>query len=135
MLWFDASICHIHPLLPLPSALNNDPRKNHPPPKSGAAEAQRNATRRSVHVAEELVLEDVLALLVLLALLIGLVVLPADRLVALLAGDVAHDVAARRHVALRGLAGFDVDHDVKEVRLAVLAAKVLFGGDDSWRGG
>lgn len=64
---------------------------------------------RSGDVTQELGLEDELALLVLLGSLVGLVVLPAHRLLALAAGDVADDVAAGGHVALRGLASVDVD--------------------------
>lgn len=79
----------------------------------------------SADVAEQLGLEDELALLVLLAVLVRLVVLPADRLLALLAGNVAHDVAARRHVTLARLAGVDVDHVVEEIRLTMLTAEVL----------
>lgn len=75
--------------------------------------------------AQQLGLEDELALLVLLAALVGLVVLPAHRLLALAAGDVAHDVAARGHVALAGLAHVDVDHRVEKEGFAVLAAEVL----------
>lgn len=80
---------------------------------------------RSADGAQEFSLEDELALLVLLAALVGLVVLPADRLLALAARDVAHDVAARGHVALAGLARLDVDDGVEEEGLAVLAAEVL----------
>ena len=79
----------------------------------------------SSDVAQQLGLEDKLALLVLLRRLKGLVVLPADRLLALVARDVADDVAAGGHVALIGVAGVDVDDAVEEVGLAVLAAEVL----------
>jgi hypothetical protein len=75
--------------------------------------------------AEQLRLENELALLVLFASLISLVVLPADRLFALAAVDVAYDVAAGGHVALVGLGFADVDDAVEEVRFAVLAAEVL----------
>lgn len=81
-------------------------------------------------VAEQLGLEDELALLVFLARLVGLVVLPADRLLALLAGDVADDVAPRRHAALRRLARVDVDDRVEQVSFAVLTAEVLFVSRD-----
>jgi hypothetical protein len=79
----------------------------------------------SRHRAQQLRLQNVLALLVLLAGLIGLVVLPADRLLALSAVDVAYDVAAGRHVALVGLGFGHVDDAVEEVCFAVLAAEVL----------
>ena len=65
------------------------------------------------------------ALLVLLAGLVSLIVLPADGLVALLAGDVADDVAAGGHAALGGLAGLEVHHAVEQVRLPVLTAEIL----------
>lgn len=76
-------------------------------------------------VAEQLRLEDELALLVLLGALVGLVVLPADRLLALAADDVADDVTTGRHVALVGFAGVHVDHGVEEKGLTMLAAEVL----------
>lgn len=79
----------------------------------------------STDSTQELGLQDELALLVLLTRLVRLIVLPADRLLALAAGDVAHNVAARRHVALAGLAHFDVDDGVEEEGFAVLAAEVL----------
>jgi hypothetical protein len=78
-------------------------------------------------VAEQLGLEDELALLVLLGILVGLVVLPADRVLALPAGDVAHNVPARCHVALARLARLDVDDRVEEVGFAMLATEVLLG--------
>lgn len=79
----------------------------------------------SAHGTQKLSLEYEFALLVLLARLVSLVVLPADRLLALAAGDVAHDVAAGRHVALAGLARFDVDDGVKKEGFAMLATEVL----------
>ena len=75
--------------------------------------------------AQELCLEDELALLVLLARLVGLVVFPADRLLALAAVDVAYNVAARRHVALVGVGFGHVDDAVEQVGFAVLATEVL----------
>jgi hypothetical protein len=75
--------------------------------------------------AEQLRLQDELSFLVLLARLVGLVVLPADRLLALAALDVAHYVTARGHVALVRVGLGDVDDAVEQVRLAVLAAEVL----------
>lgn len=82
---------------------------------------------------EELGLEDKLALFVLLARLVGFVILPADDLLALSAGDVADDVAASCHAALSGLAGLDVDDRVEQVRFAMLTPKIL-GDDVSGRG-
>lgn len=77
-----------------------------------------------VDVAEELSLEDELALLVLLARLVRLVILPANSLLALFAGDVTDYVSACRHAALRGLAGLNVDYAVEEVGLTMLTAEV-----------
>jgi len=78
----------------------------------------------SGHIAQHLGLEDILALLVLLARLVRLVVLPAHDDLAVAAHDVAHDVLARRHVAFGRLSLRDVDDLLEEVRLAVLAAEV-----------
>ena len=75
-------------------------------------------------VAKQLMLQDKLPLLVLLATLVGLVVLPPHRLFALSTLNVSHDVSARRHVALARLASLDVYDCVKEVCFAVLAAEV-----------
>ena len=75
--------------------------------------------------AQQLGLEDELALLVLLASLVGLVVFPAHRLLALGAVDVADNVAAGGHVALVGVGLGDVDDVVEEIGLAMLAAEVL----------
>ena len=66
--------------------------------------------RDSINCAEQFGLENVLVLLVLLARLVGLVVLPPNHLVALLAIDVSHNVPARGHIALHWLARLDVDH-------------------------
>ena len=79
----------------------------------------------SVHDAQQLGLEDELALLVLFRRLVGLVVLPPDRLAAATAHNVTHNVPARRHIALAGIAGIDIDHGVEQVRFAVLASEVL----------
>ena len=75
--------------------------------------------------AQKLRLKDEFPLLVLLRTLIRLIVLPSHRLLALPTMDIAHDVAARRHVTLAGLAFGDVDDGVEEVGFAVLAAEVL----------
>ena len=77
-------------------------------------------------VAEQLGLEDELALLVLFAGFVGLVVLPTDRFVALAASDVADNVPACRHVTFARLASRHVHDTVEQIRLAVLAAEVLF---------
>ena len=85
------------------------------------------STPSSRYFAQELRLQDKLALLVLLARLVGLVVLPAHRVVALAACYIAHDVAAGGHVAFGGLAGRDVHHGSEEVGFAMLATEVLKG--------
>ncbi|KAJ3579252.1 hypothetical protein NPX13_g1310 [Xylaria arbuscula] len=74
---------------------------------------------------DPLELEDKFPLLVFLVVLERLVVLPADRLLALAAGDVAHNVTPRGHATLRGLTGFDIDDRVEQVSLTMLAAEVL----------
>lgn len=79
----------------------------------------------SGYQAQQLTLENELALLVLLAGLVSLVILPAYRLFALSAMDVTHDVAAGGHVPLVGLGLGDVDYVVEEICFAMLAAEVL----------
>lgn len=83
------------------------------------------STSALVHLAQQLGLENVLALLVLLRRLVRLVVLPADRVAAAAADYVAHHVPARRHIALGRVTRVDVDHRVEQVRLAMLAPEVL----------
>lgn len=75
--------------------------------------------------AEQLGLEDVFSFLVLLVRLVGLVILPSDGFVALSAGDVAHNMSARRHVPLARVALRDIDNGAEQVCLAVLATEVL----------
>lgn len=77
------------------------------------------------HLAEQLCLQYEFALLVLLARLICLVVLPANRLLALLAEYIAYDVSPRCHVAFSSISRSDVHHIVKQVRLAMLTSEVL----------
>lgn len=78
-----------------------------------------------VNRAQQLGLQDILPLLVLLRRLVRLVVLPANRLLALTAADIPHHVAAGRHVALYGIGLRDVDDGGEEVGFPVLAAEVL----------
>lgn len=78
-----------------------------------------------MHSAQELRLQDKLALLVFLRRLVRLVVLPANRMLALAALDVTHHVSACRHVALHRFFLDDVDHSGEEICFAVLAAEVL----------
>lgn len=82
-------------------------------------------SQSSVHLAKQLLLQDELALLILLGALEGLVVLPPNNLFALPTGDVAHGVLAGGHVAIARVGGLDVHDDVEEVGFAVLAAEVL----------
>lgn len=106
----------------------NRPAVNQPSlsgPSGPVALVRPSGRGRLRDVAEQLSLEDELALLVLLRVLKGLVVFPAHRLLTLAAGDVADNVAARRHVTLVGLAGVDVDDIVEEVGFAVLATEIL----------
>jgi hypothetical protein len=76
--------------------------------------------------AQKLGLKDEFPFLVLLRSFIRLVVLPANCLLALPAMDVPHNVAARCHITLAGLALSDVDNRVKEVGFAMLATEVLW---------
>lgn len=79
----------------------------------------------SAHIAEQFCLQDIFPLLVLLRRLVSLIVLPPDRLLALLARNVANDVAAGRHVSLAWLSRVDIDHVVEQVCLTVLSAEIL----------
>jgi hypothetical protein len=76
-------------------------------------------------VAKQLCLQDEFSLLVLLRGLVRLIVFPPDRLVALLACNVPHDVPSRRHIALARLPRADVHHAVEEIRFSMLSAEVL----------
>ena len=78
-----------------------------------------------INLTQQLLLQNKLILLILFRTLVRAIVLPPDDLLALAAGDVAHDVAAGGHVALGGLALLHVDAGVEEVGFAVLAAEVL----------
>jgi hypothetical protein len=81
------------------------------------------------HIAQQLSLKDVFALLVLLRALIRLIVFPPDDLVTLSAVDVTHDVPACGHVALDGFGGGDVHDGIEEIGFAVLATEVLCGAE------
>jgi len=80
---------------------------------------------QSGDIAQELLLEDELPLLVLLRALVSLVVLPPDHLFTLPASNVSHGVPAGSHVAVAGLRSLGVYHAVEEEGLAMLAAEVL----------
>ena len=79
----------------------------------------------SGHHAQQLLLQNELALLVLLRALKRLVVLPPDHLFTLPASNVSHGVPAGSHVAVAGLRSLGVYHAVEEEGLAMLAAEVL----------
>lgn len=80
---------------------------------------------QSGDVAQELLLEDELPLLVLLRALVGLVILPPDHLFTLPTGDISHGVSAGGHVAVAGLRSLGVHHAVEEEGFAMLATEVL----------
>jgi hypothetical protein len=100
--------------------------------------SHRHTQGRLCHIAEKLSLQDVLSFLVLLSRFERLVVLPAYRLVALSAGNIPHDMSARSHVPLAGIARRDVDNIVEQVGLAMLAPEVLIqhfsNGSRAWQG-
>jgi hypothetical protein len=79
----------------------------------------------SSNIAQELLLEDELSLLVLLRALVGLVVFPPDHLFTLPASDVSHSVSASGHIAVARLRCLGIHHAVKEESFAMLAAEVL----------
>jgi hypothetical protein len=76
-------------------------------------------------VAQELLLEDELPLLVLLRTFVSLVVLPPDHLFTLPASDVSHGVSAGSHVAVARLRCLGIHHAVEEEGFAMLATEVL----------
>ena len=77
------------------------------------------------HLAQKFLLQDVFALLVLLASLVRPVVLPAHHLLTLPAEDVSDHMPASSHVALNGLTLLVIDDAVEEVCFAMLATEVL----------
>jgi len=85
----------------------------------------RSAVPASGDGTEKFLLQDELALFVFLAGLVCLVILPANRLLALAAVYVAHYVATGGHVALIRVRLGDVDDTVEQVGFAVLATEVL----------
>lgn len=99
------------------------PPKRNPTNRSSNAISQRSIpfpwgsfpchTKYLGDVAKKLSLKYKLALLVLLRSLVCFIVLPANGLLALLAGDIAYDVSSGRHVSFAGLACLDVDDAVK----------------------
>lgn len=74
---------------------------------------ERCLNHASCDITQELRLENKLSLLILLRALVCLIVLPADRLAALSAGDISNDVPACRHVTLVGFARLDIDDAVE----------------------
>lgn len=91
----------------------------------------RTITLPLTNDTEEFLLEDELALLVFLTVLVRLVVLPSYRFLALSARDVAHDMSSSCHAALYSFALRDVDNFIEEVCFPVLASEVL-GSQKSW---
>ncbi len=83
------------------------------------------ANSRSSDRAEQLRLQDEFTLLVLLIRFICLVILPADRLFALPAMNVTHDVPACGHVALIRLRLGHIDDAIEQICLSMLAPEVL----------
>jgi hypothetical protein len=81
----------------------------------------------SGHGAQQLLLQDELALLVLLRALECLVVLPSDHLFALAACDISYDVPSGGHVAVARFRSLGVNDAVEEEGFAMLAAEVLRG--------
>jgi hypothetical protein len=77
------------------------------------------------NLTQQLLLQDILALLILLRALVRSIIFPPNHLTALSASDISHQMTAGGHVALTGLALLDVDDGVEEVGFAVLAAEVL----------
>lgn len=86
----------------------------------------------SIHLTQQLLFQNVLALFILLRALVRAIIFPTHNLFALSTADVADDVSACRHVTLAGLALLDVYDAVEEVGFAVLAAEVL--GEEVRRG-
>ena len=137
----------INPPNPHPNQHSQNPR-----PLSTAASSSIPLSFHSrnllVNRAQQLGLEDVLALLVLLRRLKRLVVLPADRPFTLPAVDIVHDMPARRHAALYCLGLGYVDNCVEEEGFPMLTAEVLaqrkgkkrvsltvFFSSDGWKAG
>lgn len=79
----------------------------------------------SIHIAEQLGFQDVLALLVFLRVLVCLVVFPTNSLLALLATDISNNMSACCHIPVPCLARHDVDYVVEEKRFAMLASEIL----------
>jgi len=94
---------------------------------TASVSTEANSSRRrtiSVHLNNQLRLENVLALLVLLARFVSLFVLPAHNTAALLACNVSHVMAPGGHVAVGNFLFFDVDDGVEQVGFAVLTAEI-----------
>lgn len=78
-----------------------------------ASKRPSSITRPLAYDAEQLLLKNELPLLVFLAALVRFVVLPSYRLLALAAGDIAHDMSSCGHATLHGL-GLGYVDDVVE---------------------
>jgi hypothetical protein len=83
-----------------------------------------NAPSSSSQCAKQLALEDKTPLLIFFACLISLVVFPADRLIALFAFDISHDVSACCHISLHCFGLFDVNYRGEKERFAMLASEI-----------
>lgn len=77
------------------------------------------------HHTQQLLLQDILPLLVLLARLIRLVIFPSYRLLALPARDIPNHMSSGRHAPFNGFRLDDVDDRVEEECFAMLASKIL----------
>ena len=80
---------------------------------------------RLVNRTQQFRLQYELPLLILLTRFVRLIVLPTHRLLALLAINIPHLVAASCHVAFYGVGLGGVDDGVEEEGFAVLAAEIL----------
>ena len=88
-------------------------------------EARRSRPCPLTHDAQQLLLQNELALLVFLTALVCLVVLPPYRLLALPAVDVAHNVSSGGHVTFDRIGLCGVHNVIEEVGFAMLAAEIL----------
>lgn len=86
------------------------------------------ASSFSVYGAQQLSFQNILALLVFLRVLVGLVVLPAHRLLTLPTVDIADHMQACRHFALHSLGLGDVNDSIEQIGFSMLAAETLKKG-------
>lgn len=93
---------------------------------SGMSSQMWSSYPYSSDIAQKFGFEDIFAFLVFLCCFERLVVLPAYRLFALSACDIANYVFTSGHIALVGLTSIDVDDHMEKVCLPMLSTKVLF---------